>query len=147
MVDVGKPRMINAELEDYDLEKQQQQESQQSSNLKLVKSQKKPSKKPKLNAAKEEGVGDIIVHQAIETIEFVLGGIAHTASYLRLWALSLAHSQLASVFFRMTVGAGLAGGSFFMIALEWYVFIGATFFVLMLMDTMECCLHALRLHW
>ncbi len=92
-------------------------------------------------------IGDIFIHQLIETIEFVLGTVSNTASYLRLWALSLAHSQLAEVFFEKTIGIGLAANSIPLLVLMFLVFASMTAFVLMFMDVMECFLHDLRLHW
>ncbi|CAD8152710.1 unnamed protein product [Paramecium pentaurelia] len=97
-----------------------------------------------------EEFGDIFVHQVIETIEFVLGSISNTASYLRLWALSLAHGQLAEVFFQMCLNGGISSGGFvgaIRLLIGYSIFSMATFGVLMMMDVMECFLHALRLHW
>lgn len=94
---------------------------------------------------------DIFIHQLIETIEFVLGTISNTASYLRLWALSLAHGQLAAVFLENTVMPGLemhsVSGAFFGVWLGYFMWVSFTVGVLMSMDVLECFLHTLRLHW
>jgi V-type H+-transporting ATPase subunit a len=87
------------------------------------------------------------VHQIIETIEFVLGSISNTASYLRLWALSLAHGQLARVFLEKTIGGGIVSANAIIILIGMYFFVSITVGVIMGMDSMECFLHALRLQW
>ena len=88
-----------------------------------------------------------MIHQLIETIEFTLGTVSNTASYLRLWALSLAHSQLAKVFFDQIMVPVLQSGSTLGLFIAFPIWASITFGVLMLMDVMECFLHVLRLHW
>ncbi|KAF1313378.1 Vacuolar proton translocating atpase a subunit, partial [Globisporangium splendens] len=91
--------------------------------------------------------GEVLIHQGIETIEFVLGMVSNTASYLRLWALSLAHSELATVFWEKAMLSSINSDSFIAIFIGFAVFAAVTFGVILSMDVLECFLHALRLHW
>jgi V-type H+-transporting ATPase subunit a len=42
----------------------------------------------------------------------VLGSVSNTASYLRLWALSLAHAELAKVFFEKALLSSISDPSY-----------------------------------
>jgi V-type H+-transporting ATPase subunit a len=95
----------------------------------------------------EHDFTEVLIHQAIETIEFVLGMVSNTASYLRLWALSLAHTELAAVFWEKAMLVTIKMNNPFFIFVGYAVFAAVTFAVLMAMDVLECFLHALRLHW
>ena len=95
----------------------------------------------------EHSAADIVIHQCIETIEFVLGIVSNTASYLRLWALSLAHSELAHVFWEKAMLGAINTENPVVILIGFYIFAMVTVGVLLCMDVLECFLHALRLHW
>ena len=110
-------------------------------------------KKYKEEAREKYKFVEIFIEQLIDTIEYVLGTISNTASYLRLWALSLAHTALSHVFIEKTFIEYIKNdnvnfvSSIISVFIYFFIFLCATVLILIFMDSMECILHTLRLHW
>ncbi|XP_061354944.1 V-type proton ATPase subunit a1-like isoform X1 [Gastrolobium bilobum] len=95
----------------------------------------------------EFNFSEVFVHQMIHSIEFVLGSVSNTASYLRLWALSLAHSELSTVFYEKVLLLAWGYDNLVIRLVGLAVFAFATAFILLMMESLSAFLHALRLHW
>ncbi|KAL5510488.1 hypothetical protein EMCRGX_G006042 [Ephydatia muelleri] len=99
--------------------------------------------------------GEILVFSSIHTIEYCLGTISNTASYLRLWALSLAHEQLSEVLWVYAIakynitmfGSHAPGLGFIIMFALWAAWAGLTIGILLVLEGLSAFLHALRLHW
>lgn len=83
-----------------------------------------------------------IIGHFIHVMEFGVGLISNTASYLRLWAVSLAHSTLTEILHEETFGKSLARG---IIASPVYLLLLLA--ILCGMEGVSAALHALRLNW
>ncbi|KAI4292987.1 V-type H+-transporting ATPase subunit a, partial [Pancytospora philotis] len=91
----------------------------------------------------QEGMLDLWITSGIHVVEFGLSLISNTSSYLRLWAVSLAHVQLTAVLHQFTIGSS----SWIVAVCLFPVYAACTILLLIGLEGLSACLHALRLNW
>lgn len=103
------------------------------------------------NSDHAKEMAEIFIDSGIQTIEFVLGSISHTASYLRLWALSLAHERLTEMLWNLVLCTAWRINNHFyagiFLSIIFAVWCTLTLGILILMEGLSAFLHTLRLHW
>lgn len=104
-------------------------------------------KKKRDNTFSAGSIIEAFVMNLIEVIEFCLGALSHTASYLRLWALSLAHSQLSHVVYDELFILTLNKSNVFFVFIGFAAFAAMTAAILLAMEAFSALLHAIRLMW
>lgn len=95
----------------------------------------------------EISIIEIFVMNLIGVIEFCLSALSHTASYLRLWALSLAHSQLSHVIYEELFILTVDQNNVFFVFIGWAAFAALSAAILLAMEAFSALLHAIRLMW
>lgn len=98
---------------------------------------------------KERGFNffEIFVMNLIEMIHFCLSAFSHTASYLRLWAMSLANTQLSHVFYRKFIIDPINSRIPFILILCFAAYCALVTMLLLLMEGFASMIHGMRLMW
>ena len=88
---------------------------------------------------------EIFVMNLIEMIHFCLSAFSHTASYLRLWAMSLANTQLSHVFYRKFIIDPINSRiPFILILLCFAAYCALVTMLLLLMEGFASMIHGMR---
>lgn len=96
----------------------------------------------------EEEDHDSLLNYVVETMEFSIGLISNSSSYLRIWAINMAHGELSKVTFDLTIRIDeFSIVSLISSIIKLPIFLASTIFILVGLEGMSATLNAMRLNW